>query len=164
MGPHDPLNPDPLDLIDAHLVASAIIELRGARAGVLCHCRRLLKRAPALEIRRDPRCPKRVIANFGGDAGRRRALVDHRIGVCLRQQRPRELAYAAPDRAGQRPLGIVAQARAVDIGGQVFLEAMMARHAVALAALLAEPHPEAAVLPYTSSTYIPSAAPIRAKE
>jgi hypothetical protein len=40
-----------------------------------------------------------VVAEFGFDAARGRALADHRIGVRLRQHRARELAGTAPDRA-----------------------------------------------------------------
>jgi hypothetical protein len=87
-----------------------------------------------------------VVAELGGDAGGGRAPADHRIGVCLREHRARELAGAAPDRAEQRPFGIVAQAGAVEIGGEIFFEVVMARHRVALAALLAQPHPEPAGL------------------
>jgi hypothetical protein len=41
---------------------------------------------------------------------------------------------------------IVAQAGAVKIGGEVFLKVVMIQHCVPLAALLAQPHPEPAVL------------------
>src|SRR5271155_1282918 len=68
-------------------------------------------RASFLEIRRDPGCPETVIAEPSCDHGRRCALADHRIGVRLRQHRAGEFAGAAPDRAEQRPLWIVAQAR-----------------------------------------------------
>jgi hypothetical protein len=44
------------------------------------------------------------------------------------------------------PLGIVAQAGAVKIGDQVFFKIVMARHRVPLAAFLAQPHPQPAVL------------------
>jgi hypothetical protein len=49
-------------------------------------------------------------------------LADHRIRVRLRQHRAREPARAAADCAEQRPLGIAAQARAVEIGDQIFLD------------------------------------------
>ena len=45
-----------------------------------------------LEIGDDPGCPEAVIAELGRDAGRGRAPADHRIGACLRQHGPRELA------------------------------------------------------------------------
>src|ERR1700730_7744003 len=70
------------------------------------------------------------------------------MGVASRQHRARERPAddAAADRAEQRPLGIVAQAGAVEIGGEVFFEVVVARHCVAPAALLPQPHPEAPVL------------------
>ena len=74
-------------------------------------------------------------------AAARRA--DHRVGVPLRQHGARQLAGAAADRAEQRPLGIVAQAGAVEIGDEVFF---VTGHRVPLAALLAQPHSEPAVL------------------
>jgi hypothetical protein len=68
-----------------------------------------------------------VIGELGGDAGRAGAPTDHRISVRLRQRRAGELGSAAPDRAEQRPLGIVAQARAAEMGGEIFLEVVMIR-------------------------------------
>ena len=44
------------------------------------------------------------------------------------------------------PLGIVTQAATVEIGNKVFFEVVVAGHLVPLAALLAQPHPEPAVL------------------
>jgi len=72
--------------------------------------------ATVLEIGCDPRRSDGVGAEFGGDArgGRsshRRSLAAHGAG---------ELARAAPDRAEQRPLGIAAQAGAVEIADEVF--------------------------------------------
>ena len=46
----------------------------------------------------------------------------------------------------QRPFWIPAQPAAVEIGGEVFLEVMVAWHRMALAVLLALPRPERAVL------------------
>src|SRR5580693_8606988 len=76
-------NDDPLDLIEAELVAPAIIELRSARRGVVRHRGGLLERAAVLEIGRDARRPETVVAELGDDASRRRAPADHRIGVRL---------------------------------------------------------------------------------
>jgi hypothetical protein len=55
-------------------------------------------------------------------------------------------AGAAADRAEQRPLWIAAQAGAVEIAVEVFLEVLMARYPVPFAALLARRHPQPAVL------------------
>ena len=82
-----------------------------------------------------------MVAELGGHAGAGRAPADHRIGVRLRQHRSGELAGAAADRAEQWPFRIAAQFGAVEIGGQIFLEVVMSRHRVALAALLVQPHP-----------------------
>jgi hypothetical protein len=64
----------------------------------------------------------------------------------LRQHGAGELAGAAADRAEQRPLWIGAQSGAVEISGEIFLEVVMARHRVALAAFLAQPYPKTTVL------------------
>ena len=48
----------PLDLIKRHVVRSAIIELRRARAGVVRHQSRIFKRSAELPKHRDPRRPE----------------------------------------------------------------------------------------------------------
>jgi hypothetical protein len=58
----------------------------------------------------------------------------------LRENRARELAGAAADRAEQRPLGIAAQAGAVEIRDEIFV-VWWHRIAWPLPALLAQPHP-----------------------
>src|SRR5258707_11393167 len=55
-------NHDPLDLIQAYLISSAVIELCGAGRGMVRHRGSLFKRAAILEIGRDPGCPETVIA------------------------------------------------------------------------------------------------------
>jgi hypothetical protein len=65
-----PSDHDPLDLIEAELVAPAIVELRRARRGVVRHRRGLFQRAAVLEIGRDARRPEAVVAELGRDAGR----------------------------------------------------------------------------------------------
>ena len=109
------------------------------------HRRSLFQRSTIFEVRGDPRRPEAMVAELGFDAGRGRAPANHRVGVRLRQHCAGQLIGAAPDRAEQRPLGITAQVRTVEIGGQVFLEVVMTRHRVPLAALLAQPHPQPAV-------------------
>ena len=136
-----PLDHNSLDLIETHLIAPAIVELRRARRGVIRHRGGLFERPAVLEIGGDARRPEVVVAELGCDAGCRRAPADHRVGVCLLQHRPGEHAGAPADRAEQWPLGIVAQARAVEIGNEVFIEVVVARHRVPLAALLPQPHP-----------------------
>ena len=106
-------NHDPLDLIETDLIAPAIVELRCARRGVICHRGSLFQRAAVPEIGRDPGCSEAVIAELRSDAGGSGAPADHRIRVRLRQHRARELAGAAADCSEKRPLGIIAQPHAV---------------------------------------------------
>src|SRR5258708_37046564 len=88
-------NHDPLDLIEAELVAPAIVELRRARRGVVRHRRGLLKRAAVLEIVGYPRRPETVVAGLWGDARPRRPPAVQPIGVLLRQaRRPRAAGVA----------------------------------------------------------------------
>jgi len=78
------LNHDPLDLIEAELVAPAIIKLGGARRGVVRHRRGLLERAAVLEIGGDAGCPEAVVAELSFDASSSRTPADHRIRDGLR--------------------------------------------------------------------------------
>ena len=125
---------------------SPVVELRRARAGMVGHLRRLLQRPAVLEIRRDAGRAEAVIAELGGDPRGGGTSADHRVGVGLGQGSARQQARAAPNRPKQRPLWILGDARSVDVCGEVRLKVMVARHGVLLAALLAQPHPEAAVL------------------
>jgi len=79
------LNQNPLDLVEAHFVAPAVVELGGAGAGMVGHRCGLLQRAAVLEIGRDARRPETVVADLGLDAGRRGSPADHRMGVGLGQ-------------------------------------------------------------------------------
>src|ERR1700730_16416346 len=58
--PHNRLNHNPFDLIEAQLVAPAIVELRRARRGVVRHRGGLLERPAVLQIGRDPGRPETV--------------------------------------------------------------------------------------------------------
>jgi hypothetical protein len=62
------LNRNPLHLIAVHLVAPAIIELRGAGRGVVRHGGSVFEGAAVLKVRRDASRPARVIADRGIDA------------------------------------------------------------------------------------------------
>jgi len=62
-------NRNPLDLVEVHLVATAIVELRGAGRGVVRHGGRVFERAAILEVRGDPGCPEGMIADLGLDPG-----------------------------------------------------------------------------------------------
>ena len=83
-----------------------------------------------------------MVPGLGRYPGGGHAALNHRVGVRLGEGGRGELAGAAPNGAEQWPLGVVAQACAVEIGGKLFLEIMVARHFVALAAFLAQPHPQ----------------------
>jgi hypothetical protein len=50
---------------------------------MICHCRRLLQSAAVIQIGGDPHRLEAVVAEVGGDAGRRRAPADYRLGVRL---------------------------------------------------------------------------------
>ena len=53
-------NCDPFDLIETHLVAPPIVELRGPRRGMIRHSRGLFQGAAVLQVGRDPRRPNAV--------------------------------------------------------------------------------------------------------
>jgi len=93
------LNHDPLDLIEADLVAPPVVELRGTRRRMVSHRRGLFERAAVLQVGGDPGRSKTVVPELCVDPGRGGAPTDHGIGVGLRQHGARENAGAAPDRA-----------------------------------------------------------------
>jgi hypothetical protein len=64
IGALDPLNYDPLDLIERDLIAGAIVELGRARTLVRRHKLSILQSAAVVEIGCDPRCAERVAANI----------------------------------------------------------------------------------------------------
>jgi hypothetical protein len=76
-----PLKYYPLDLIERHVVRSAIIELRRARAGMVRHQRRIFERSAELPKHRNPGCTERVIADGRGDPRRSGALAHQLEGV-----------------------------------------------------------------------------------
>ena len=73
----DPLNRDPLNLIERDLIAGAIVELGGARAFVRGHGLRVLERPAGLEIGRDARSAKSVTADFDAHAEIRGTALNH---------------------------------------------------------------------------------------
>jgi len=98
-------------LIEAELVAPAIVELCRARRGVVRHRRGLSRVPPFLRYAVIPGRAKAVIAQLGRNAGRDRAPGGslHRR-FALRQHGARQFAGAAADRTeNSGPLGIVAQ-------------------------------------------------------
>jgi len=56
------------------------------------------------------------------------------------------VSRAVPDGPELRPFAILHDAGLLQVGGQVILQAVMAGYSVRFAALLAQPHPQAAVL------------------
>jgi len=106
-----------LYLIERHLVAPPVVELRGARAGVVGHGSGLLQRAAVLEVRRNAGGPETVVADLGLDAGRRSPPANHRVGVGLGQGSAGEFACAAADGPEQRVLRTVLDPVAFEIGG-----------------------------------------------
>jgi hypothetical protein len=58
-----------LNLVEAHLVAPSVIELGGARRGVVRNAGCFFERAAVLEIGGNARRAKAVIADLGRDAG-----------------------------------------------------------------------------------------------
>jgi hypothetical protein len=68
-----PLDHNPLDLIEADLIAPSIVELRRAHRGMVRHRGGFFQCAAILEIGGDPGRPEAVVAELGGDAGRRGA-------------------------------------------------------------------------------------------
>jgi hypothetical protein len=96
-------NQNPLHFIELHLVAPAIVELRGPRAGVVGDGRSLLERAAVVEIRRNAGRTEAVIADAGLDAGCLVAAADHGVRIGLGPGSAGELPRAAAD--GTHPYG-----------------------------------------------------------
>ena len=76
-------DPNPLHLIQAQFVSSAIIELCRPCAGMVRHGRGVFEGAAVLEISRDAGRSERVVAYLRPDAGRRGPPLHHRVGVRL---------------------------------------------------------------------------------
>jgi hypothetical protein len=82
-----------------------------------------------------------VIADLRLDAGGDRAPAHHGVGILLGQGRGGELSGHAANGAKQRPLRVGGEAAVVQIGMQVSLKIVVARHFMALAAFLVQSHP-----------------------
>jgi hypothetical protein len=76
------LNRNALHLVEAQLVAPAIVEL-WVRVEAWSPWRRHFERATVLQIRRDAGRPEGVIADLGFDAGAGGAPADHGVGILL---------------------------------------------------------------------------------
>jgi hypothetical protein len=61
-------NHDPLDPIEADLIAPAIVELRRARRPMVCDRRGLFQRAAVLLVGGDTGRPEAAVAELGGNA------------------------------------------------------------------------------------------------
>jgi hypothetical protein len=101
-------------------------ELRRACRGMVRHGGGVFERPAVLQIGRDSGRPERVIADFGGDVGRRGAAADHGIGIGLRQGRRRQRIRAAADSPKQRPVWIGHESAAVDVGVKVGFKIVVA--------------------------------------
>src|ERR1700730_16428662 len=62
-------NEYPLNLVEAHFVAAAVVKLRRARRGMVRHGSGLFERPAILEIGSNAGRAEAVIADFRGDAG-----------------------------------------------------------------------------------------------
>ena len=127
------------------------------------HLLRVLERAAIGEIGGDAGGTKRVIADRRVNAGRAPGA-----GSCARR-RPApwllgQTVALCPGWCEQIALAVVGDAGGVDIGTQYLGERMVARHRVLLAAFLVQLHLPAGALGRRSSTFIFSAALMRAKE
>src|ERR1700678_1664724 len=78
-----PSNRNPLHLVEAHLVAPAIVELRGPGRGVVRHSGGVFERAAVFQIGCNPCRPEGLIADLRLDAGAGGAPADHGVGIGL---------------------------------------------------------------------------------
>jgi hypothetical protein len=78
-----PSNPDLLHLVEGHVVAAAVVELRRAGAGVVCHDSGFFQAAAVLQIGGDAGRPEAVVSGLGRNSGTGHAALDHRMGVRL---------------------------------------------------------------------------------
>jgi hypothetical protein len=129
-------------------------------------CRDLLcdfQTTAILQVRGNPRRPERVVSDLRMDAGSLCPPADHPIGIRLAHWPACERIGFPDRRAELRSLGIYFEARALDVRFQICVEIVICRHVVALATLFVQPDPSASPLDEESSTFMPTAAPTRAK-
>src|SRR5262249_3465291 len=113
---------------------------------MVCHCSGLFQRAAVFQIGCDAGCPECVIADPRFDASSSGPPADHRISVCLGEGSSGQQPRIATNGAEQWPLGVPPNAAAIKICLQVTFEVVVARHLMALAALLMQANPKTAVL------------------
>lgn len=129
------LEPNPLHLIQADIVATSIVQLSGARRGVVRHRGGVLQRPTVLEVGGDAGRSKRVVADRGLDARCLGAPSHHGVRVGLGKRRAAQLPGTAPDRAKQRPFRVAVDPRLGQVRVQVLLQPMVTGHFMPLASL-----------------------------
>src|SRR5216684_1608722 len=110
-----PLNNDPLDLIEGDLVTGAVVEFSRARAFVCGHELRIFEGAPGVHVSRDPGSPKCMTINAPLEAHRRRAALDHAVGIDAVHGLVREHAAVPHGGAEEGTLAAVADTGGVEI-------------------------------------------------
>src|SRR3546814_12144584 len=88
-----------------------------SRRALVRHRRGRLQRAAVFQIGGDPGRAERMVADRRPDLGRARAPAHHRERIGLGEGGLASSLSAARDRAEQRPLAILAQLAAADLGG-----------------------------------------------
>ncbi|MNC03092.1 hypothetical protein D3C75_504880 [compost metagenome] len=92
---------NPFHLIQTDLVPTPVIQLGGARRGMVGHRRRVFQGAPVFQIRGDPGGAEGVIADRRLDPGRQGPSAHHGMRVGLRQDGRTQLPGTALNRAKQ---------------------------------------------------------------
>src|ERR1017187_6541858 len=95
-----------------------------------------LQTAAVLQVRGNPGRPEGVVSDLRLDTGNLCAPPDHPVGIRLAHWQACERVGFSGRRAEQRPFWIRLQLRTLDIGFQIFVELVVRRYVVALAALL----------------------------
>ncbi|MGH7102445.1 MAG: hypothetical protein ACREFJ_08610 [Acetobacteraceae bacterium] len=95
--------------VERNLLASSVIQLRGARRDVVGNRLSVLEQAVVLQVGGDPCRPERVIADSGGDAGVCRTALNHTAGILLPHRLPS--TGLPPGGAAQRPAYPVGESR-----------------------------------------------------
>jgi len=134
--------PTLLVLTQRGAIAAPVIELRGARVGMVCHLTRSSQRPVTLEVVGDAGCAQGVIADLGFNAHLARVALDHAIGVLLRHAV--RGASRPPRGAEERPVPVPGDAGCPDVFIQVAFQLVMAGCLMLLATLLVQAHPAAA--------------------
>src|SRR5439155_15293666 len=135
------LNPNPLHLVQIHVVVSPVEEARRAGRLMRRYLLRNLQFPAVLKVRGNARRPKRVVPNLSLNPRAFRAAPAHPVGVGLAQGQGGEPTGLPRNRAEQQSLGVVLQARNLYICLYILVEVVMGRDFMLLASFLIEPHP-----------------------